>query len=254
MANIVIVIYSMYHHVATMAEAVKKGIEESGNTATIYQVEETLNEEILNILHAPAKPNYPIATPEILVKSDGIIFGFPTRFGNLPSQMKSFIDSTGGLWQEGKLYHKPASAFISTGTASGRETTIFSLLSTFSHHGMIYVPLGFATVFGELTDLSEPVSASPWGAGTVAGSDGSRSPTERELKIAQTQGKDFAITVGKFAASNSGKSAESKPAAATTTKPAAKSAKPAAKPAAKTEQKEEKKNNPIRRFFSKIFN
>lgn len=198
MANIAIVIYSMYHHVATLAEEVKKGVESSGNKATIYQVAETLSEEVLAKMYAPAKPDYPIATPDVLAEADGILFGFPTRFGNLPAQMKAFIDSTGGLWQKGTLHHKPAGVFISTGTGGGNETTIVSLLSTLAHHGMIYVPLGFAPVFGELTNLDEVHGGSAWGAGTIAGADGSRKPSALELKVAFTQGAEFGKVISKF--------------------------------------------------------
>jgi NAD(P)H dehydrogenase (quinone) len=198
MANIAIVIYSMYHHIATLAEEVKAGVESTGNKATIYQVAETLPEEVLQKMYAPAKPDYPIATPDILAEADGILFGFPTRFGNLPAQMKAFIDSTGGLWQQGKLYQKPAGAFTSTGTGGGNEMTIVNFLSTLAHQGMIYVPLGYAPAFGELTNLNEVHGGSPWGAGTIAGPDGSRKPSELELKIAKIQGSEFAKVVTKF--------------------------------------------------------
>lgn len=265
--NIAIVIYTMYHHVATLAEEVKKGIEAAGSNATIYQVPETLDDEILNKLYAPAKPDYPFATPDVLQAADGIIFGFPTRFGNLPAQMKAFVDSTGGLWQEGKLHHKPAGVFISTGTGGGRETTVVSVLSTLTHHGMIYIPLGTATTFAELTDLSEVHGSSPWGAGTVAGADGSRTPNPGELKIAQVQGRDFAVAVAKLMGKTASKPAAAEDTAAVATTatsstaaaaaPAKKAAKPAAQakaPAAKAPAaKKEKKKNPLSRLFAKLF-
>lgn len=259
--NIAIVIYTMYHHVATLAEEVKKGVEAAGSTATIYQVPETLDDEVLGMLYAPAKPDYPVATPDVLQAADGIIFGFPTRFGNLPAQMKAFIDSTGGLWQEGKLHHKPAGVFISTGTGGGRETTVVSILSTLTHHGMIYIPLGTATTFAELTDLSEVHGSSPWGAGTVAGADGSRTPNAGELKIAQVQGQDFAVAVakltGKTASEPAAASAAATAAEGTAAAPAKKAAKPAAQakaPAAKAPAaKKEKKKNPLSRLFAKLF-
>lgn len=116
----------------------------------------------------------------------------------MPAQMKAFIDATGSLWQKGKLYHKPAGVFISTGTGGGNEMTVVNFLSTLSHHGMIYVPLGYAPVFGELTNLNEVHGGSPWGAGTIAGPDGSRKPTELELKVAFTQGAEFGKVVSKF--------------------------------------------------------
>jgi NAD(P)H dehydrogenase (quinone) len=199
MANIAIVIYSMYHHVATLAESVKKGIESTGNKATIYQVAETLPEDVLALLHAPEKPAYPIATPETLVEADGLIFGFPTRFGSFPAQIKAFIDSTGGLWATGKLYQKPVGVFVSTGTGGGNEMTVVNFMSTIAHHGMIYVPLGYTPVFAEITNLNEVHGGSPWGASTIAGSDGSRQPSALELKIAETQGSEFAKVASKFA-------------------------------------------------------
>ncbi|GMM29743.1 hypothetical protein DAMA08_024880 [Martiniozyma asiatica (nom. inval.)] len=198
MANYAIIIYSMYHHVATMAESVKKGVESNGDSATIYQVAETLPKEVLAKMHAPTKPDYPIATPEILAAADGVLFGVPTRFGSYPAQLKSFIDATGGQWASGGLYGKPAGVFVSTGTGVGRETTVFSLISTFAHHGMIYIPLGYAKAFGELTNLNEVQGGSPWGAGTIAGGDGSRQPSELELKTATIQGESFAQLAGKI--------------------------------------------------------
>lgn len=257
MANIAIVIYSTYHHVAQMAESVKSGVESSGNNATIYQVPETLSEEVLTKLYAPAKPDYPIATTETLVQADGIIFGFPTRFGSMPAQMKSFIDSTGGLWGEGKLYQKPASAFISTGSGGGRETTVFSLLSTLTHHGMLYIPLGYAAVFGEITDLSNIQGSTPWGAGTIAGSDGSRQPTENDLKIANIQGKQFAEIVSKMNKKEEVKKAEpvKEVKKAEPVKKETKKAEPVKKETKKTvAEPAPKKKNAIKRFFSKIFN
>jgi NAD(P)H dehydrogenase (quinone) len=257
MANIAIVIYSMYHHIATLAEEVKQGVEATGNKATIYQVPETLTEDVLAAMHAPEKPSYAIATPETLVQADGIIFGFPTRFGSMPAQLKSFIDSTGGLWANGSLYQKPASAFISTGTGGGKETTVYSLLSTLTHHGMLYVPLGYAAVFSEITDLSIIQGSSPWGAGTVAASDGSRQPTATDLAIAKKQGTEFANVVAKItkAPAKAPASAASTPAKKASA-PAAASApakKATAPTAASTPAAEPKKKNAIRRFFSKIF-
>lgn len=199
MANVAIVIYSMYHHVATLAEEVKAGIESSGSKATIYQVAETLPENVLELMHAPAKPSYPIATPETIAEADALVFGFPTRFGSFPAQMKAFIDSTGGLWAKGALYQKPVAVFTSTGTGGGNEMTIVNFMSTIAHHGMIYVPLGYAPVFGDLSNLDEIHGGSPWGASTIAGSDGSRQPSALELKIAKAQGAEFAKVAAKLA-------------------------------------------------------
>ncbi|TID30141.1 hypothetical protein CANINC_001303 [Pichia inconspicua] len=261
MAKIAIIIYSLYHHVATLAESVKAGIESAGHEATIYQVPETLPEETLTILHAPPKKDYPIATTEILTSADGVIFGVPTRFGSMPSQIKSFIDATGGAWASGALYHKPVGVFVSTGSGGGRETTVFSLLSTFAHHGMQYVPLGYAKAFGELTNLDELQGASPWGAGTVAASDGSRQPTENDLKIAKIQGVEFATFVG----NEKNVKAQEEPVKeqSTTEQSVKEQSKATAKPATKAQAKApaaqskttttaEKKRNPVSRFFSKL--
>jgi NAD(P)H dehydrogenase (quinone) len=267
MANIAIVIYSMYQHISTLAEEVKIGIESTGNKATIYQVAETLPDEVLTAMYAPEKPNYPIATTEILTESDGILFGFPTRFGNLPAQLKSFIDSTGGLWQQGKLYHKPAGAFISTGSNGGRETTIYSLISTLSHHGMLYIPLGYASAFTELTNLNEVHGSSPWGAGTIAGPDGSRKPSELELKIAKIQGIEFSKAVIKLTNKKEVNIATTTTTTTTTNNNNNKKEEDKSNVEKKQEvttKKEstttktvtpvkEKKRNPIVRFFKKIF-
>ena len=183
---------------ATLAEAVKEGIESTGNNATIYQVKETLPEEVLQKMYAPAKPDYPIATIEDLTEADGILFGVPTRFGAFPSQLKEFIDSMGGVWSSGALYHKPSGVFTSTGTGGGQETTIVSLLSTFAHHGMLYVPLGYKETMEDLRNVEDVNGGSAWGAATLANSDGSRQPSELELKVARAQGSEFGRAVHKL--------------------------------------------------------
>ncbi|KAJ7764379.1 NADH-quinone oxidoreductase [Mycena metata] len=196
--KIAIVIYSMYGHIIKMAEAVKKGVEEAGGSVDLYQVAETLPQEVLTKMYAPAKPDFPIITPDKLAEYDAFIMGVPTRFGNFPAQWKAFWDSTSGLWAGGKLAGKYAGAFTSTaGPGGGQESTILATLSTLTHHGVIYVPLGYAHSFGQLTNLSEVHGGSPWGAGTFAASDGSRQPTALELEIATIQGKAFYGTVSK---------------------------------------------------------
>ncbi|KAI5844291.1 putative NADH-quinone oxidoreductase [Tricharina praecox] len=198
MAKIAIVIYSMYGHVATLAEAEKKGIEAAGGQVDLYQVPETLPQEVLTKMHAAPKRDYTIATADALRNYDGIIFGIPTRYGNFPGQFKSFIDTTGSLWQEGALSGKYVALFISTGTmGGGQESTAIAAMSTFAHHGLIYVPLGYKHAFPILADLSEVRGGSPWGAGTFAGADGSRSPSAKELELAEIQGKMFYETVAK---------------------------------------------------------
>lgn len=197
--KVAIIIYSMYHHIATLAESVKAGVESAGGHADIYQVPETLSEDVLKMLHAPAKPNYPIANFDTLKNYDAFLFGIPTRFGNYPAQWKAFWDATGGLWTEGTLYGKPAGVFVSTGTpGGGQEATIMNSLSVLVHHGMIYIPLGYAKAFTLITSFDEVHGSSPWGAGTFAGADGSRQPNKLELQIAEIQGAEFWKAVQKF--------------------------------------------------------
>ncbi|KAF3932444.1 hypothetical protein ABW19_dt0201449 [Dactylella cylindrospora] len=196
--KVAIIIYSMYGHIATLAEKVLEGVKEAGGEATIYQVPETLSDEVLAKLHAPPKPSYPVITAAELAGFDAFLFGIPTRYGNFPGQWKAFIDTTGGLWASGGLYGKYVGVFISTGTlGGGQESTAIAAMSTFAHHGMIYVPLGYAKAFGLIADLSEVHGGSPWGAGTFAGADGSRQPSDKEKELASIQGKVFYETVSK---------------------------------------------------------
>ncbi|OSX63375.1 hypothetical protein POSPLADRAFT_1039514, partial [Postia placenta MAD-698-R-SB12] len=196
--KIAIVIYSMYGHIATLAETVKSGVEAAGGSATIYQIAETLSEDILKLMHAPAKPAYPILAPADLPQFDAFLFGIPTRYGTMPAQFKAFWDATGSLWAQGSLAGKYVSVFISTGTpGGGQEATAIGCLSTFVHHGMIFVPLGYSKTFGQLANLTEVRGGSPWGAGTFAGPDGSRSPSALELELAKLQGEHFYSVVSK---------------------------------------------------------
>jgi len=149
-------------------------------------------------MHAPPKSDIPIITTDVITTYDAFLFGIPTRYGNFPAQWKAFWDSTGGLWQSGGLWGKYAGLFISTGTAGGgQESTAIAAMSTLTHHGIIYVPLGYATAFPILADLSEARGGSPWGAGTFSGADGSRQPSAKELDLAENQGKAFYGAVSK---------------------------------------------------------
>ncbi|EXJ64514.1 NAD(P)H:quinone oxidoreductase, type IV [Cladophialophora yegresii CBS 114405] len=197
--RIAIIYYSMYGHVAKLAEAEKKGIEEAGGKVDIYQIEETLSAEVLGKMHAPAQDKaIPFATPDIMKQYDAFLFGIPTRYGTYSAQWKTFIDRLGQLWQSGALFGKYFGLFVSTATAGGgQETTAITALSSWVHQGMIYVPLGYATAFPILADLSEARGGSPWGAGTFAGGDGSRQPSNNELELAKTQGKSFYEAVSK---------------------------------------------------------
>ncbi|GLC33645.1 NAD(P)H dehydrogenase (quinone) fqr1 [Pleodorina starrii] len=196
-----IIFYSTYGHVKTMAEAVKKGVESvEGVEATIYQVAETLPSEVLEKLHAPPKSDYPIIDPHTLTEADGFVFGFPTRFGMMAAQMKAFFDATGGLWQKGALHGKPASLFTSTASqGGGQETTLMTAVTQLAHHGMIYVPSGYAAGQG-MFGVQEARGGSAWGAGCLAGPDGSRQPSEIELLQAEVVGKQLATAAKKLKA------------------------------------------------------
>ncbi|KAL6711988.1 flavodoxin-like fold protein [Coniothyrium glycines] len=197
--KIAIVYYSMYGHIKQLADAELKGIREAGGDASLFQVEETLPQEVLTKMHAPPKPDVPILTdPAQLEEFDGILFGIPTRYGNMPAQFKTFWDKSGKQWQQGSFWGKYAGVFVSTGTqGGGQESTVVSSMSTLVHHGFIYVPLGYKTTFALLANLDEVHGGSPWGAGTFAAGDGSRQPTQLELSIATEQGKAFYQAVAK---------------------------------------------------------
>ncbi|KAI0690662.1 flavoprotein-like protein [Cerioporus squamosus] len=196
--KVAIIIYSMYGHIAKMAESVKKGIEASGGSATIYQIAETLPDEVLAKMYAPPKPAYPVLAPADLAQFDAFVLGIPTRFGTFPAQWKAFWDATGQLWASGALVGKYASVFVSTaGLGGGQESTVLNSVSTLVHHGINFVPFGYGKAFAQLTNLSEVHGGSPWGAGTFASSDGSRQPTALELEIAELQGKHFWETVSR---------------------------------------------------------
>jgi len=195
---VAIIIYSMYGHIAKLAEAEKRGIEAAGGKATIFRIPETLPQEVLDKMHAPPKHDYPIITVDKLPNYNAFLFGIPTRYGNFPGQWKAFIDQTGGLWASGGLAGKYVGLFVSTGSpGGGQEMTCANAMSTLVHHGMIFVPLGYSHTFGLLADVTEVRGGSPWGAGTFAAADGSRQPSAKELELAEGQGKMFWNTVAK---------------------------------------------------------
>lgn len=191
MAKILVLYYSSYGHIETMAEAVAKGAREvAGVDVIIKRVPETMPDEIAKKAGVKMDQQAPIATPQELGDYDAIIFGTPTRFGNMAAQMRNFLDQTGGLWVNGGLIGKIGSVFTSTGTGGGSESTILSFWNTLIHHGMMIVGVPYSVK--ELTNISEPRGGSPYGAGTIAAADGSRKPSAIELKIAQSQGKHVA--------------------------------------------------------------
>jgi len=144
MVKIAIVYYSMYGHIRILAEAIKKGVEEAGHEAVLLQVPETLPDDVLAKMHAPAKSDDAVVTVADLLAYDGIIFGLSGRFGQVPAQFRSFWDATGGHWQTGALIGKPAGVFSSTGSQGGGQETIgLTLIPQLAHHGMVFVPLGY---------------------------------------------------------------------------------------------------------------
>ena len=202
--KIQVIFYSMYGHVHQMAEAVVEGAKEvAGAEVSLYQVAELIPDAALEKSGAKKLrdgfADVPIAQPSQLAEADAIIFGTPTRFGNMAAQMRNFLDQTGGLWAKGALIGKVGSVFTSTGTQHGwQETTITSFHTTLLHHGMVIVGVPYSCQ--ELTNMNEITGGSPYGAGTLAGGDGSRQPSANELAIARFQGRHVAEITKKLAA------------------------------------------------------
>ena len=192
MTKVLVLYYSMYGHVERMADAVAEGVRSlEGAEAIIKRVPEILPEERLLSMGVKLDQKAPIATTDELANYDAIIFGTPTRFGNMAAQMRSFLDLTGKLWMDGSLIGKPASVFTSSATQhGGQETTITSFHSTLLHHGMIIVGVPYSCK--GLTVMTEITGGSPYGAATLAGGDGKRMPSENELDIARFQGRHVA--------------------------------------------------------------
>ncbi|KTD07738.1 NAD(P)H:quinone oxidoreductase [Legionella jamestowniensis] len=191
MAKILVLYYSSYGHVEAMAEEVAKGVKEiDGVSVVIKRVPEIMPEEVAKKAGVKLNQKAEIAKPQELEEYDAVIFGTPTRFGNMAAQMRNFLDQTGGMWVKGTLIGKVASVFVSTGTGGGNESTILSFWNTLIHHGMIIV----GTPYSEkgLQDLSAMRGGSPYGAGTIAGADGSRTPSDIERQIARFQGRHVA--------------------------------------------------------------
>jgi NAD(P)H dehydrogenase (quinone) len=200
--RIQVVFYSMYGHVYRMAEAVAEGARQVPDAeVSLFQVPELTPPEVLAKSGADkarqAFAHVAVAEPKNLADADAIIFGTPTRFGNMCAQMRNFLDQTGGLWMKGSLIGKVGSVFTSTGTQhGGQETTITSFHTTLLHHGMIVVGVPYSCQ--ELVNMNEITGGSPYGAGTLAGSDGSRQPSANELAIARFQGKHVAEITSKL--------------------------------------------------------
>ncbi len=191
MSKVLVLHYSTYGHTAHLAAAVAEGARSVSDTEVVVKrVPELMPAEVAEKAGAVVDPAIDIASPAELTDYDAIIFGTPTRFGNMAAQMRNFLDQTGRIWMNGDLIGKVASVFVSTGTGGGNETTITSFHTTLFHHGMIVVGLPYSAK--GLTDLSEVRGGSPLGAGTIAGADGSRQPSETELELARFQGRHVA--------------------------------------------------------------
>ncbi len=201
--KIQVIFYSMYGHIYKMAVAVAEGAREAeGAEVNLYQVPELVPNEALERTGAKAAraefAHVPIAIPTQMAEADAIIFGTPTRFGNMCAQMRNFLDQTGQMWAKGALIGKVGSVFASTASQhGGQETTITSFHSTLLHHGMIIVGVPYSEQ--RLLTMEEITGGSPYGASTLAGGDGSRQPTENELAIARFQGSHVAKIARKLA-------------------------------------------------------
>jgi NAD(P)H dehydrogenase (quinone) len=197
MAKILVLYYSAYGHIEKMAQAVAEGARQAGASVDIKRVPELVPEQIAQAAHFKLDQAAPIATIEDLPEYDGIVIGTPTRFGRISSQMAHFLDQAGGLWARGALHGKVGGAFTSSATQhGGQETTLFSLITNLLHFGMVVVGLDYGHA-GQMT-LDEITGGSPYGASTIAGSDGSRQPTENELVGARYQGRKIAETASKL--------------------------------------------------------
>ena len=196
--RILVLYHSAYGHIETLAKTVAEGAGSvDGVEVVLKRVPETMSEEAMKNAGMKIDQNAPVASPQELADYDGIVFGSPTRFGNMTGQMRTFLDQTGGLWSKGALAGKPGSVFTSTGTGGGNETTITSFHSTLLHHGMVVVGLPYS-VGTELFDISEVRGGSPYGASTLAGGDGSRTPSDKELSLARKQGAHVARIASKL--------------------------------------------------------
>ena len=197
MSKVLVLYYSSYGHIETMAQAVAEGARSSGAKVDIKRVPETAPQEVAKAAHFKLDQASPVATVDDLANYDAIIVGCPTRFGRMPSQMASFLDQAGGLWMRGALNGKVGGAFTSTATQhGGQEATLFSIITNLLHFGMTIVGLPYSHQ-GQMT-LDEIVGGSPYGATTIAGGQGQRQPSAIELEGARHQGKLIAEAANKL--------------------------------------------------------
>eukprot|EP00898_Chlorokybus_atmophyticus_P009120 jgi/Chlat1/9209/Chrsp97S08408 len=180
-------------HIRTMAHKVAEGVREAGGDVKIFQVPETLPQEVLEKMHSAPRGDDPTITTEQLTEADAFLWGIPTRYGMMSAQFKSLIDSTGQLWQQGALVGKPVGIFFCTSSqGGGQETTALTAVTQIAHHGMIFVPMGYTTP--EVFNMDEIHGGSAYGAGSYTTPAGTRMPTELELAICKHQGSSFTKT------------------------------------------------------------
>ena len=197
MAKVLILYYSAYGHIETMAHAIAEGATGAGAQVDIKRVPELVPEDVARKSHYKLDQPAPVATIAELADYDAIIVGTGTRFGRMASQMANFLDQAGGLWAKGALHGKVGAAFTSTATQhGGQETTLFSIITNLLHFGMVIVGLDYG--FAGQMKLDEVTGGSPYGTTTIAGGDGSRQPTQNELDAARYQGRRVAETAIKL--------------------------------------------------------
>jgi NAD(P)H dehydrogenase (quinone) len=198
MAKILVLYYSSWGHIEQMAEAAAEGARSAGASVDIKRVPELVPPDVAKAAHYKLDQKAPIANPEDLANYDGVIFGTPTRFGNMAAQMKNFLDQAGGLWAGNKLVGKVGSVFTSTATQhGGQESTLLSFHTVLLHLGFVVVGLPYS--FAAQNGVSEVMGNSPYGASTIANNDGSRQPSAVELEGARYQGRHVAEIAAKLA-------------------------------------------------------
>ncbi|GAN96471.1 tryptophan repressor TrpR binding protein WrbA/NAD(P)H:quinone oxidoreductase [Komagataeibacter europaeus NBRC 3261] len=198
MPKVLVLYYSSYGHIETMANAIAEGVREAGLEADVKRVPELVPEDVAKSHHFKTEQSAPIATTDDLVNYDAIIIGAPTRFGRLPAQMANFWDQTGGLWLKGTLIGKVGAVFTSTASQhGGQETTLYSLMSNLLHHGMVISGLPYS--FQGQLKVDEVTGGSPYGVTTIAAGDGSRQPSSNELDGAKFLGQHVAGITKKLA-------------------------------------------------------
>ena len=197
MAKVLVLYYSSWGHMEAMANSAAEGARSAGAEVVVKRVPELVSDEVAKAAHYKLDQAAPIAAPAELADYDAVIFGVPTRFGNMPAQMKQFLDQTGGLWAKGALVGKVGSVMTSTATQhGGQETTIITTQIVLQHHGMTIVPLSYA--YAGQSGVDKMRGGSPYGATAITDSDGSRWPSEQELEGAAFQGRRVAEIAGKL--------------------------------------------------------